>query len=106
MTPDQPTLERFLVDLATDAGVDAPRPAGPATEFARRSRLFAVAAGNAAEFRLDAEIADAALRTPSTAPSTRGPDWVRLVVSQPTSTDFDRARAWFLSASRNAGRRA
>ena len=58
--------------------------------------------GSSAEFRLDPAIAVAALRTPDTGPSQRGPGWVRF---HPVTLDghaVDRATAWFLSAYRRA----
>jgi hypothetical protein len=72
------------------------------TEFSHGLTVFASANGNVAEFRLDPEIAEAVLGTPDTAPSGRGPAWVKLEPATPTERDLDRARAWFLSAWRAA----
>ena len=92
-------LEQYLADVASEAGADAAVDA----EYRHAGRLFAAVSGNAAEFRLDPEIADAALGTPATSTSSRGADWVRLTVDEDSPHDLDRARAWFLSAWRNAG---
>jgi hypothetical protein len=69
----------------------------------RGGEVFAAASGDVADFLLDPDIAEAALRTPSTSVSPRGGDWVRLAPGEPSPMDADRARAWFLSAWRNAG---
>ncbi len=79
------------------------RTAARATEYLRRGVPFALVDGQTASFRLRSDIAAAALRTPDTARSTRGSDWISL---QPAALDqfaLDRARAWFESAWRLAG---
>ena len=65
---------------------------------------FATLAGDRAEFRLDPLVARAALRTPDTAASPRGPDWVAFAPSVLDEGAVDRAEAWFLSAHRRATR--
>jgi hypothetical protein len=95
-------LEVLLGEAAAEVGAELGSAATGATEFRRGRLVFAAVAGNAAEFRLDEEIAEAVLRTPDTQTSSRGPEWVRLAVSEPTPMDLDRAKAWFLSAWRNA----
>ena len=66
------------------------------------SALFAALAGDRAEFRLDPLVARAALRTPGTSPSPRGPDWVAFAPAVLDDGAVDRAEAWFLSAHRRA----
>jgi hypothetical protein len=44
----------------------------------------------------------AALRTPDTAPSPRGPDWVAFAPEVLDDPAIDRAEAWFLSGHRLA----
>ena len=73
-------------------------------QFTRGGQPFAIVVGNVAEVRLDPEVAEAALGTPSTSASSRGPGWVRLAPDELSEMDFDRAKAWFLSAWRNADR--
>jgi hypothetical protein len=76
----------------------------PITTWAAGPSVFATLAGDRAEFRLDPAVAAAALRTPDTAPSPRGGDWIAF---QPSALDdhaLDRAEAWFLSAHRRAAR--
>lgn len=68
---------------------------------------FATLVGDGpAEFRLDPMVARAALRTPDTRPSERGPDWVAFAPGALDDGAVDRAEAWFLSAYRRvaAGR--
>ena len=95
-------LEEVLAAVATEAGADS-RRAGTAVEFGRSGNPFAVVSGQAVDLHLDPEIADAALNTPGTQPSTRGAGWLRLTVDTGNPHDIDRARAWFLSAWRTAG---
>jgi hypothetical protein len=98
------TLVEVLVDAAeglTGIVVDA---SGATTTWAAGPSVFATLAGDRAEFRLDPAVSAAALRTPDTAPSPRGGDWIAF---QPLVIDdhaLDRAEAWFLSAYRRAAR--
>ncbi len=66
---------------------------------------FATVDGARAEFRLDPLVAGAALRTPDTGPSPRGPDWVTFEPAVLDVAAVDRAEAWFLSAARRASGR-
>ena len=72
------------------------------TTWSVAGRPFATIAGVRAEFRLDPLVARAALRTPDTAPSPRGPDWVSFAPDAIDDPSIDRAEAWFLSAHRLA----
>jgi hypothetical protein len=63
---------------------------------------FAALNGETAEFRLDPQVTRAALRTPDTAPSSRGPEWVAFRPPVLDDGATDRAEAWFLSAARRA----
>ena len=91
----------MLIAVASESGAEAARSAG-GVEFRRGQKMLAAATGDVADFLLDPEIAEAALRTPSTSVSPRGGDWVRLAPATFSPMDADRARAWFLSAWRNA----
>ncbi|HEU5204246.1 MAG TPA: hypothetical protein VFU17_08120 [Candidatus Limnocylindrales bacterium] len=77
--------------------------AGQGIEWRRGGRMFAVADRDVAEFRLDPLVAKAALRTPDTEPSKRGPDWVRFSPQVLDGHAVDRAEAWLASAWRRAG---
>jgi hypothetical protein len=72
------------------------------TTWSAAGRLFATIAGERAEFRLDPLVVRAALRTPNTAPSPRGSDWVSFAPALLDDPAVDRAEAWFLSAHRLA----
>ena len=98
---DPGDLESLFVELAGEVGASVAAKSG--SEFRRGTILFAVASGNAVELALDPEIAEAVLGTPSTAASGRGANWVQLTGDPANPHDVDRARAWFLSAWRNAG---
>ena len=58
--------------------------------------------GAIASFRLDAELAGAALRTPDVKASFLGPEWVEFRPSAMDDHAADRAAAWFLAAFRRA----
>ena len=63
---------------------------------------FAVLGRDGIEIRLDAPIAAAATRTPDTAPSTRGREWVRFNPHELDGHAVDRLRAWLELAYRRA----
>jgi hypothetical protein len=73
------------------------------TTWSLAGRPFAALAAGTAEFRLDAVVGAAARRTPDTASSPRGPEWVAF--SPPVIDQYaeDRALAWFAAAGRRAG---
>jgi hypothetical protein len=80
--------------VATSAGV----------EWRRDGRAFAVLIGDAAEFLLAPPVGRAALGTPDTARSERGPDWVAFRPPELDRPAVDRATAWLASAWRHSGR--
>jgi hypothetical protein len=76
-------------------------------EYSRNGVAFAARPEeDVVELRLGNEIGEAALRTPNTGPSSRGPDWVRFAPPLWDEMAFDRVEAWFRVAWRlAAGRR-
>ena len=72
--------------------------------WARTGRPFATSSadGLTAGFRLDPAVAAAALRTPDTKSSRRGPDWITFSPEGLDDHALDRAEAWFGSAWRRA----
>lgn len=94
------TLAALLADLADELdladGLDLAerRPARDGLEYLRGGVLFAVS-GPMAEFRLRPDIVAAALRTPDTRPSDRGPAWVGFAPETLDQFAIDRATAWF-----------
>lgn len=75
---------------------------GAVVEWSASGVPFATVQGDRAEFRLAGAIAAAALRTPDTASSVRGPDWVAFMPSVLDGHAIDRAEAWLASAWRRA----
>jgi hypothetical protein len=91
-------LEKAADDLEDVESVEV----GDGVEWRRGGRVFAADSDDAAEFRLDPLVATAALRTPDTGPSQRGPDWVRFNPETLDGHAIDRAEAWLASAWRRA----
>jgi hypothetical protein len=88
-----------VLDALLDEAGDVTTPTGG--EFARDGIVFAVRpAEDVFELRLGAEIAEAAMRTPDTGTSNRGPDWVRFAPPNWDDMAFDRLEAWFRVAWR------
>lgn len=79
------------------------RAVGRAIEYARGGVVFAARQDGRLSFRLREEVVGAALRTPDTAPSARGVDWIELSEGMADQFALDRAVAWFESAWRLAG---
>ena len=85
------------------AGIGDCAMAGPdPVIWSRGGTAFAARSGAGMEFRLDAAIGAAARRTPDTAASNRGADWVAFRPSELDQYAEDRLRAWFLAAARRA----
>lgn len=97
------TLGELLDDRAGELEGTERRPTDGGVEYRRAGSLFA-ALGSEAEFRLGADIAAAALRTPDTHPSSRGPQWVAFGPRTVDRFARDRAAAWFKLAWGGAGR--
>ncbi len=94
---------RDVLDAAAEELPDVRRSgAAAAVSWAVADLAFATLGEGRAEFRLDPLVARAALRTPDTAPSTRGLDWVAFAPETLDDAAIDRAEAWFLSAYRRA----
>ncbi len=106
MTDDEPVSDLTLLDVlvAAGEGLEGIRSIdeGTAVSWSACDQTFAALDDRGAEFRLDPMVARAALRTPDTAPSGRGPDWVAFAPAVLDDGAVDRAEAWFLSAHRRA----
>ena len=95
-------LAALLVDRAADLeGAEAVSTDG-GVELVLDGERFGIVSGGAVELCLRPAVAAAALRTPDTAASSRGPGWVRF--EPPVLDEFarDRASAWLESAWRFA----
>jgi hypothetical protein len=96
------TIEGIL-DGATGSMPGVTRStAGGSITWAVGEVPFAVVEGSRVELRLDKAIAAAALKTPDTAASSRGPEWVRYTPATLEDHDLDRLEAWFALAHRRA----
>jgi hypothetical protein len=94
-------LAELVAAAAADLGVGA-APEGDATAYSVGLTVVVIVVGGTAEFRLRADVAAAAARTPEASPSPRGPEWVAF---SPTTFDRftrDRIGAWFEFAARQA----
>jgi hypothetical protein len=107
--PVDETLEE-RVDAVIDelGGVDVRRhgathafAAGGAV-FAAGGAVFAVLADDRLEVALDATVLKAALKTPDTAASVRGPGWIAFSPKAVDRFALDRAEAWVRFAHRRA----
>ena len=96
------TLADVLAAAAEDLDGVIAATGDTGTSWSLAGRPFAALAGGRAEFQLDPLVAGAALRTPDTAPSARGGDWVAFAPDALDDPAVDRAEAWFLSAYRRA----
>lgn len=100
--PDE-GIAAFVADIASELDEVEAKTISGGFELRRGSRLFAVVDQEAVEFRVRADVAEAVLRTPDTASSGRGSEWVRF---EPKAIDppvEDRLAAWITSAWRAAG---
>ena len=98
------TLADLLDDVAADLEDTERTPAadGSTVEWSIAGITFASVSDGRAEFRLDPMVAKAALRTPDTADSGRGTDWVAFSPPELDQYAIDRATAWLASAWRRA----
>jgi hypothetical protein len=102
--PEAPdTIAAAVEDIASDLDEVDTTTTNGGFELRRGSRLFAIVNGAAVEFRLRADVADAVLRTPDTASSGRGNEWVRFEPKVIDASVEDRLAAWITSAWRAAG---
>jgi hypothetical protein len=96
------TLEAIVAEEIEDLpGVQA-MPGGAGRSWLRGEVEFAVLGPFGLELRLDQPIAAAATRTPDTAPSPRGPEWIRFNPRELVGHAVDRLRAWLDLAYRRA----
>lgn len=96
-----------LPALVAEVVVDLPEARSFSTDgvitWSVGQRQFAALGPSGLEVRLDARIAAAAARTPDTAPSLRGKEWIRFNPRELDPHAIDRLRAWLGLAYRRAG---
>lgn len=87
--------------------VDLPESRSLSTDgvvtWTRAGTPFAALVPDGIEIRLDRAVAAAATRTPDTAPSPRGPEWIRFNPRELDAHALDRLRAWLELGYRRAG---
>jgi hypothetical protein len=96
------TLETLVAEEIEDLPGVRPMPGGAGRSWLRDEVEFAVLGPFGLELRLDAPIAAAATRTPDTAPSPRGGEWIRFNPRELDGHAVDRLRAWLDLAYRRA----
>lgn len=97
------TLEQQVSELVADLPEITNAPGGAGRAWSRGPVEFAVVGPFGLEIRLDREVAAAAIRTPDTAASPRGPEWVRFNPRELDAHALDRLGAWLELAHRRAG---
>ena len=98
-------LRDALAESADDVDeVSTTTAADGSTEYVAGGRTVAVVdgSGTSAEFQLTTAVASAAVRTPDTTASPRGPGWVRFEPADLDDHAIDRAVAWLGFAVRHA----
>jgi hypothetical protein len=98
-----PGLPATVAEVVVDLPESWSQSADGIVTWARADVAFAVLGAFGIEIRLDRAIAAAATRTPDTAPSSRGADWIRFNPRELDGHAVDRLRAWLELAYRRAG---
>jgi hypothetical protein len=96
-------LTATIAEVVVDLPESRSQSADGIVTWARAGVAFAVLGPTGIEIRLDRAIAAAATRTPDTAPSSRGADWIRFNPHELDGHAVDRLRAWLELAYRRAG---
>jgi hypothetical protein len=97
------TLEELMVDAAAQlVGTSIERQLDGSATWSRAGRAYAMVSGDGAvaSFSLDPAVAAAAVRTPDTTASGRGPGWIDFAPAELDDRATDRATAWLASAYR------
>jgi len=97
-----PSLALLVADLVADLPDVRSSIDGASTTWSLGARPFGVLGPDGMELRLDPAIAAAAARTPDTAPSSRGREWVRFNPRELDAHAVDRLTAWLDLAYRRA----
>ena len=102
--PVRDALQALVAEAAASYGAEPvgakPAAADGSAAYAIGETVIVAVTGASVEFRLRADVAAAAARTPDAAPSPRGPEWVAF---SPTTFDRftrDRIESWIEFAAR------
>jgi hypothetical protein len=97
-----PALPAHVAEVIVELPESRSQSADGVVTWARGATPFAALGPDGIEIRLDRPIAAAAARTPDTAASRRGPDWIRFNPADLDDHALDRLRAWLELAYRRA----
>ena len=98
-----PSLPTHVAEVIVDLPESRSQSVDGVITWSRGDRPFAALGANGIEICLDRPIAAAATRTPDTAPSARGSDWIRFNPHELDGHALDRLRAWLELGYRRAG---
>jgi hypothetical protein len=98
-----PGLPALIAEVIVDLPESRSRSLDGAVTWSRAGVDFAALGEAGVEIRLDPPIAAAATRTPDTAPSARGAEWIRFNPRELDGHAVDRLRAWLELGYRRAG---
>jgi hypothetical protein len=100
-----PTVGAVIARLTAELGDVSTGGSPSGTEFRRGGQVFAVLEGSRVALKLRPDIAEAALRTTGTSPSSRGDEWIEFDPNPSDQHDVDRLQAWLTIGWRSAQRR-
>ena len=98
-----PSLPAQVAEVIIDLPDSRSQSVDGVVTWSRGGTAFAVLGPNGIELRLDRAVAAAATRTPDTAPSPRGEEWIRFNPHELDGHALDRLRAWLELAYKRAG---
>jgi hypothetical protein len=98
-----PGLPSIVAEVIVDLPESRSQSADGVVTWTRAGQEFAALGADGIEIHLDRPIAAAATRTPDTAPSPRGADWIRFNPRELDGHALDRLRAWLELGYRRAG---
>jgi hypothetical protein len=97
-----PTLRDLAVDTIDGLDEVTSAPTNGTTQYSRAGHPFAALSEHELEVRLEPFVTTAALRTPDTSESPRGPGWVHFSPAVLDRFAADRVIAWIEHAWRHA----
>jgi hypothetical protein len=98
-----PALPAAVAEVVVDLPESRSQAVDGVVTWSRGGVPFAALGPTGIQIRLDRAIAAAATRTPDTAPSPRGADWIRFNPHELDAHAIDRLRAWLELGYRRAG---